>query len=93
MPEGVWPSVIVGMFALLGQLLSRWLASRETAALKAGIAEVHIIVNQQRTEMMAEIKQLKEDRVQQAIVAKTLADAVAKQRTPDPLESGHQATL
>jgi hypothetical protein len=61
-----WNTVITGIFGILGTIIGGWLAVQ--------VAKVHTIVNQQRTDMIAEIRQLRQEKADKAEVARALAE-------------------
>ncbi len=77
MSDAVWLALIAGFFGFLNTgavIFARWLSYRDNQRTDGKVDQVHTIVNQQRTEMMAEIDALKEKVAWQNEVARRLAE-------------------
>ncbi len=76
MSDQVWLAVIAGFFGLLNTaavLFARWLSYQDFKRTNRKVDGVHDIVNQQRTDMMAEIDALKRRVAMQVEMASDLA--------------------
>ncbi len=77
MSDTVWLALIAGFFGFLNTgavLFTRWLSYRDNQRTDGKVDQVHTIVNQQRTEMMAEIDALKRQVARQDEAARRLAE-------------------